>query len=146
MSGYAPPPPERESWTGERRVTVDLDDARPFDVARAWYCLRDAGAHEIEARVSASGEGFHVRAWFDADDVDGLDVERLRYAVGDHPRRVEMDRAHNVKPGQVLFTRKPSGEAGPWHADPWDAADELLARSGRFGLDAWRDGEGDWLK
>jgi len=140
-SGYAPDPPARDSWTGERRVTVDLDDAVPFDLYRAWFRLRDAGAYEVEARVSSSGEGFHVRAWFDAEAVDEAAVEDLRYGAGDHPRRVRMDREHHIKPGQVLFTRKGDGEAGPWHSDPWEAADNLRRRSrrgpwhGREGVD-----------
>lgn len=137
MTGYAPDPPEREAYTGERRVTLDLDDADPFDLYRAWSTLADAGCYDIEARVSAGGEGFHVRGWLDADDADEAAVETLRYTAGDHPRRVRMDRRHHVKPGQVLFTRKWDGEATPWRSDPWVVADELRQTSDRFGLDAW---------
>lgn len=138
--------PDRDSWTGERRVTVDLDDSRPFDVCRTWKYLEAAGAHEIEARVSAGGEGFHVRAWFEADDVDKVAVERLRLGAGDHPRRVRMDRKHHVKPGQVLFTRKHDGEAGPWRESPWRAADDLLRRSERFDSTDPRDPYRGWFK
>lgn len=137
MSGYAPPPPERPSWTGERRVTLDLDDADPLDLARGVYGLLDAGAEEVEARVSAGGEGFHVRAWFDADDLDEAGVETLRYLLGDHPRRTRMDRDHHIKPGQVLFTRKGDREASPWRSDPWRAADDLARRSERYGVEGW---------
>lgn len=132
MSGAAPPTSfRRPSYTGERRVTVDLDDARPLDAARAFYQLRNAGAHEIDVRVSAGGEGFHVRAWFDAADVTALDVENLRLGAGDHPRRTFMDRDHKAKPQQVLFTRKVDAEAGPWRSDPWRAVDDFYARSDR---------------
>lgn len=137
-TGAAPPTTfRRDSYTGERRVTVDLDEAEPLDATRAFFGLRRAGAHEVEVRVSSSGEGFHVRAWFDADDVTALDVETLRLSAGDHPRRTFMDRDHQLKPQQVLFTRKGDGDAGPWHTDPFDAADELRARSDRFGLSRW---------
>lgn len=119
----------RPSWTGERRVTIDLDDARPIDVQRAYYGLRAAGAHDVEARVSASGNGAHVRAWFDADDVDAEAVERLRLTYGDHARRTWMDRDHKSKPQQVLFTRKPGGEAGPWRRDVGLVTDELRRRA-----------------
>lgn len=119
----------RDSWTGERRVTCDLDDANPLDIVRAVHGLRDAGAHDVEARVSASGNGAHVRAWFADDDVSAERVEQLRLAHGDHPRRTMMDRDHTAKPQQVLFTRKPSGDAGPWRRDPWLVVDELRRRS-----------------
>jgi len=132
MSGAGPAPPSRPSWTGERRVTLDLDDARPLDLVRAVYGLRDAGAHEVEARVSASGEGAHVRAWFDADEVDEARVERLRLAHGDHVRRTDMDREHHIKPGQVLFTYKGDAEAGPWRHDLDRVVDDLRRRSDRF--------------
>ena len=137
MTGHGPDPPERPSWTGERRVTVDLDDCRPIDLIRSWQTLDQAGAHEIEARVSASGEGCHVRAWFNSDDLDPAGVEVLRYQAGDHPRRVRMDRDHHVKPGQILFSRKPGGQAGPWHTDLWTAVDDLTGSSDRYGFGPW---------
>lgn len=141
MTGAGPTPPEREAHTGERRVTLDLDDAEPLDAVRAERNLTAAGAHEVAVRVSSSGEGFHVRAWFDAEEVDEADVERLRLGNGDHVRRVDMDRRHALKPAQVLFTRKPDGEAGAWHEDPHAAASDLRRRSDRYGLDGWRNGE-----
>ena len=119
----------RESWTGERRVTCDLDDARPLEVVAAVRGLHDAGAHDVESRVSASGNGAHVRAWFDADEVDAEAVETLRLAHGDHPRRTWMDREHTHKPQQVLFSRKPGGDAGPWRRDVWLTVDELQRRA-----------------
>ena len=130
MTGAGPPAEfSRESWTGERRVTVDLDDCRPFDVVRAVYHLRHAGATEVESRVSASGNGAHVRAWFDDDDVTADAVESLRRSAGDHAKRTEMDRQHKAKPQQVLFTSKGDRQAGEWRADPWLVADELIRRS-----------------
>jgi hypothetical protein len=130
MTGAAPPVEfTRESWTGERRVTCDLDDADPLEVVRAMAGLEAAGAHDVEARVSASGDGAHVRAWFDAEDVDAADVETLRLAHGDHPRRTYMDREHSHKPQQVLFTSKGDAEAGPWRRDPWLVVDELKRRA-----------------
>lgn len=145
MTGYAPDPPQRPSWTGERRVTCDLDDARPFDVVRAWHYLKAAGAHELEARVSSSGNGFHVRAWFDDDLVDEAAVERLRYGGGDHPRRVRMDREHHIKPGQVLFSAKWDGEAGEWFDDPWSAVDELLRRTDNHDAIGYQAGDVGWF-
>lgn len=144
MTAGPEPPDLPPSYTGERRVTVDLDDARPFDAARAHYRLRDAGAHEIESRVSSGGEGFHVRAWFDADKLDAAAVETLRLLAGDHPRRTMMDRTHADKPQQVLFTRKGDDEAGDWHTDPWDAVDDFLRRSCRFDTDRFDFDKGGW--
>lgn len=109
----------RESVTGERRVTIDIDDADALDVVRTWHNLRAAGGYDIEARVSQSGEGFHVRAWFREGDVDALDVETMRLTFGDHARRTWMDREHTSKPQQVLFTG-----ASEWVGDPFVAADE----------------------
>jgi hypothetical protein len=133
MTGHVAREPEgqRTGGTGERRVTVDLDDAVPLDLYRAWSVLEDAGCYDLAARVSSGGEGFHVRGWVDADDLDAEQVERVRYLAGDHPRRVRMDRLHRSKPQQVLFTRKGDAEAGPWHTDPWEAADDLRRRSSR---------------
>lgn len=131
MTTGAGPPIDfaRESWTGERRVTCDLDDVDELDVLGAFHGLRDAGAHEVEARVSASGDGVHIRAWFDADSVDAEAVETLRLAHGDHPRRTWMDREHEHKPQQVLFTAKGRQRAGPWRTDVWLVIDELQRRS-----------------
>lgn len=123
--------PDDPAPRGERVVTVDLDDATPLDLYRSWSMLADAGAYDLEARVSSSGEGFHVRGWVDAEAVDAEGVEQLRYVAGDHPRRTYMDRTHVLKPSNVTFTRKPGGDAGPWHPDPFAAADELRKRSDR---------------
>ena len=130
MSGAGPSTSfTRPSWTGERRVTCDIDDARPVDVYQAKYGLQDAGAHEVELRVSASGNGIHVRAWFDADDVTAEDVETLRLSHHDHARRTYMDREHHAKPQQVLFTSKGDRRAGPWRTDPHLVIDELRRRA-----------------
>lgn len=128
---YAPPPAEPELAGDERVVTIDLDDATPLDVLRAAAELRSAGCYDVEARVSSSGEGAHVKAWIGADAIDEAGVERLRIGAGDHAKRTELDREHRVKPPQILFTRKPDGEAGPW-TTPVDAARELVARSERY--------------
>lgn len=137
MSGVGHPPPERPVHGDRRLVTVDLDDAVPLDAYRAVATLRDAGAGDVEVRVSSSGEGFHVRGWVDADEFDAEGVERLRLAAGDHPKRTMLDRTHRLKPPQMLFTRKPGREAGPWHDDPAPAAAELRRRSDRYGLAGW---------
>jgi len=129
MTAHAPIEFTRPSWTGERRVTCDIDDARRIDVLRAYYGLRSAGAHEVEVRVSASGNGVHIRAWFDDADVTAADVERLRLAHGDHVRRTDMDREHRSKPQQVLFTSKGDRRAGPWRDEPELAIQELERRA-----------------
>jgi hypothetical protein len=116
---------------GERRVTVDLDDAGPFEVVRAWSVLERAGAVEIAARVSSGGEGFHVRAFL--PDATAADEERVRREAGDHPRRTDMDRRHALKPRNITFSAKGGLEAGPWRDDPHDAAADLRRRSERFG-------------
>lgn len=118
----------------ERRVTVDLDDADPLDLYRAWSVLADAGVEELRARVSAGGEGFHVRGFVTAS---AAVVERLRYQAGDHPRRTHMDRTHALKPDNITFSSKGDGEAGPWRETPWLAADDLRERSVRFGPPGW---------
>jgi len=122
--------------TGERIVTVDLDDAAPFDVFRTWSRLEAAGV-DVEGRVSMSGEGCHFRAWVDADEVGPNAVEELRLDAGDDTDRVAIDRTHVDKPNQVLFTRGPRTEAGPWHENPVDVVGELRARSDRLGLAGW---------
>lgn len=119
--------------TDERRVTIDIDDRDPLAMARAYYGLRAAGAHDVETRVSSSGDGFHVKAWFDADEIDTDDERRLRFQYGDDVRRVDLDDGHVLKPRQILFTDKPGTDgAGAWHADPWVALDDAAAR-GVFG-------------
>lgn len=127
----------RDDGLEERKVTVDLDDADPFDAVRAWSELERAGCVDIEARVSSGGEGFHVRGFVDADLLDAADVEALRYRAGDHPRRTYMDRTHVLKPTNVVFTRKGDREAGPWRSDVWAAVDDLRRRSERFGPAGW---------
>lgn len=137
--GAGPDPPDRDTWTGERRVTLDLDDATPLDLYRAWQTLADAGAYDLRARVSAGGEGFHVRGFVDADAVSESGVEALRHTAGDHPRRIEMDRTHANKPPQVLFSAKPKGKAGLWRETPEQAIRDLRIRSERYGLERWEN-------
>jgi len=123
-----------DSLTSERRVTVDLDDADPLDVVRAWSVLESAGAVELAARVSSGGEGFHVRAFV---ETTAAGEDRLRREAGDHPRRTDMDQRHALKPTNITFTSKPGGEASPWRSDPHAAADDLRRRSDRFGPAGW---------
>jgi hypothetical protein len=118
------------TYTGERPVTLDVDDATRFDVLRAYYGLRAAGCDDVEVRVSAGGSGVHVRGWV-SDDVDPAGVEAMRLTHGDHARRTFMDRAHALKPQQVCFSRKPDGDAGEWYRDPEPAIRELVKRSER---------------
>lgn len=138
MSGAGPAPPKRPSVTGDRRVTVDLDEATPLDLWRSWRELDLAGCYEIRARVSSGGEGFHLRAFIDADRADESDVEQIRLIAGDHPRRAAMDRRHAAKPPQVLFSSKPGGEASQWYRRPENAVRALCRRSERFGPDGMR--------
>lgn len=142
MTGKARPgATEPEAYRGEVRVTADLDDAEPVDLYKAWGRFKEAGAYDIEARTSAGGEGFHLRGWFDSESMaaEPERLERLRLFSGDHPRRVWFDRTHDSKPAQILFTTKSGGEdqAGPWHGNPFDPADELRSRSERYGLAGW---------
>lgn len=119
-----------ETFTGERPVTLDVDDATRFDVLRAFHGLRAAGCDDVEVRVSSGGSGVHVRGWV-SDDVDPEVVEVMRLTHGDHARRTYMDRAHALKPQQVCFSRKPDGDAGEWYRDPEPAIRELVKRSER---------------
>jgi hypothetical protein len=123
-----------ESDRRERVITVDLDDCRPFDIVRAVYGLRAAGAVDVAARVSSGGEGAHVRGFIEADE---RTADRLRRSLGDHARRAYMDRTHVLKPDNILFSAKPDGEAGPWRSDPFLAADDLRRRSERYGPSGW---------
>lgn len=116
------------------RVTLDLDDADELDVLRGVHCLRADGAESVDIRVSSGGEGFHVRAWFDGLSDEG--VERLRRMYGDHVRRIDLDATHQIKPDQMLFTRKPNGaEAGPWRNDVEQAIEDFTRRSTRRGFE-----------
>ena len=118
------------TFTGERPVTLDIDDATRFDVLRAFHGLRAAGCDDVEVRVSSGGSGVHVRGWV-SDDVDPAGVEEMRLTHGDHARRTFMDRTHVLKPQQVCFSRKPDGDAGEWYSDPEPAIRELVKRSER---------------
>lgn len=121
----------------EYRVTVDLDDADPFDVRRAWNVLRRADADGLRGRVSSSGEGCHLRGFLPGDGFDAGAVERVRYLAGDHPRRTYMDRTHVLKPTNITFSRKADREAGPWRRTPHAVCQDLLRSSERFGPSGW---------
>jgi hypothetical protein len=126
-TGAARPVQLPDSWTGERRVTIDLDDADPLGVLKSWRRLAEAGGYDVEGRVSQSGEGVHIRAWFDAEEIDGVAIETLRMAAGDDRTRIDYDRRHDSKPQQVLFEG-----ATPWRADVWAVVDDLRRESSRL--------------
>jgi len=85
------------------RVTIDLDEPSEFALLKAYFNIKalNGGA---EARISASGEGYHFI-------VRGLPISfetslRLRRLLGDDTTRIMFDEEESGKPKQVLYRKK----------------------------------------
>lgn len=96
------------------RATIDLDDPSELDVITAWERLAEHGDGRVYGRVSSSGSGVHLK-------VHGCDeptVAYLRRVCGDDTKRIAFDAGSLIKPKQILFSSKPTGDgAGEWSTD-----------------------------
>ena len=101
------------------RATIDLDDPTDIEVMQAWSDLEDAGDGHVKGRVSSSGSGVHLKV----HGCDEATVRRLR-ELHDDQKRQRFDRDSELKPEQILFSSKPTGQG----ASDWtDDLDHLLA-------------------
>lgn len=74
------------------RITLDFDSYIPameFKAVRAWHELKRE-ADEVEARVSRSGTGIHLVAWFEERLTDDQKFA-LRRHLSDDAHRIRMD-------------------------------------------------------
>lgn len=102
------------------RATVDLDDPTEMEILRAWNHLQGHGEGVVHGRVSSSGSGVHLKV----HGCDAETVKRLRQIAGDDQKRRDFDASTRLKPKQILFSEKPTGEgAGEWTTD----RDHLIA-------------------
>lgn len=96
------------------RATIDLDDPSEMEVIKAWNRLSGHGDGTVYGRVSSSGTGVHLK-------VHGCDpetVQHLRAVCGDDQKRRDFDAGTDLKPKQILFSSKPTGDgAGEWSSD-----------------------------
>lgn len=107
------------------RATVDLDDPSEFDVLRVWNRLGRYGDGHVFGRVSSSGEGVHLK-------VHGCDadlVPQIRRECCDDAVRRQFDSETALKPKQILFASKPTGEAGEWTDDVEDVLADYRRRA-----------------
>jgi len=110
------------------RVTLDIDayiEDFELTATRAAYQLEHL-ADKVEVRVSSSGEGVHIIAWF--EEQLGKDAKRrLRRTLGDDAKRLELDkrRWRFRQTDNVLWTRKENGEADQDFDDIDDALDYI---------------------
>lgn len=96
------------------RATVDLDDASELDIVKVWNRLENHGDGRVHGRVSSSGTGVHLKV----HGCDAETVKRLRQVCGDDVKRRDFDANSRLKPKQILFSSKPTGDgAGDWSTD-----------------------------
>lgn len=118
------------------RLTVDLD-AKDYGFhafrlkAVSIWCNLDRVADRREVHVSSSGRGLHFVGWF-VDEIDQDTQVKLRQALGDDPRRTDMDvqRYKNGLYTDVLFTEKCDREFSKERRfrDVYDALDHIAAQ------------------
>lgn len=102
------------------RTTIDLDDPSEMEVLQAWQRLHEVGDGIVYGRVSSSGKGVHLKV----HGCEPEEVSDMRALVGDDPKRRQFDRDSDLKPPQILFSSKPTGEgASEWTTDK----DKVLA-------------------
>jgi len=93
------------------RATLDLDDPAEIDVISAWNRLKNHGDGRVFGRISASGEGIHLKV----HKCDPEQVREIRRRLGDDQKRRDMDAESELKPAQILFSSKPGDKsAGEW--------------------------------
>lgn len=96
------------------RATIDLDDPSELDIIRAWNTMLDHGDGRVFGRVSSSGTGVHLKV----HGCDEDETEYLRLVCGDDAKRIAFDRDSHLKPKQILFSSKPTGDgASEWTTD-----------------------------
>lgn len=128
MNSEAAPPEQ-----GICRVTVDIDSYHPqfqLRAIRAVYNARDAGAVQVDVRVSSSGRGIHLVMWFDRM-LPQAEKMRLREAWGDDPHRRDMDtvRGDCDHTTNVLWRKKGENTAEVHFEDIWHALETIEKRS-----------------
>ena len=95
------------------RATIDLDDPTDIEIMQAWNDLEQVGDGRVKGRVSSSGSGVHLKV----HGCEESTVRRLRRQHDDE-KRVGFDEKSDLKPEQILFSSKPTGEgASDWTAD-----------------------------
>lgn len=114
------------------RVTVDIDSYAPqwqLTAIRAYYNARAAGAVHIDVRISSSGHGIHLIAWFPTL-LSTDQKQRLRATLGDDPNRLDMDRVRDRvnHTTQVLWTQKGPNQIETHPEDVWHALETIECR------------------
>lgn len=119
------------------RVTVDIDSYHydfELKAIRAYYNAQAAGAVDVDVRISSSGRGIHIIAWF-SEILTHHQKMRLREALGDDPNRVRMDeiRGNAGHTTEVLWTQKGGRENETGFSDIWHALETIETRiRGRY--------------
>jgi hypothetical protein len=108
------------------RLTIDIDSKDAswgLQAQKAYYELKRHAA-EVDVRVSSSGEGIHLCAFFDERLTDAQ-KERWRRHLGDDARRIHLDtqRRSAGHMTQVLWTHKGNGEMD----DDYDTLGDALS-------------------
>lgn len=117
---------------GISRVTIDIDSYCPgwrMKAVKAYYNARNAGAVELDVRVSSSGKGIHIVAWFPKLLTDERKTT-LRETLGDDPNRMRMDavRGGVGHTTQVLWSEKRGETAEKHYEDVWHALETIEER------------------
>lgn len=115
------------------RVTIDIDSYCPgwrMKAVKAYYNARNSGAVEVDVRVSSSGSGIHIVAWF-PEMLTGGQKTRLRETLGDDPNRMRMDeiRGQVGHTTQVLWSEKHGETAEKHYDDVWHALEDIEMRT-----------------
>lgn len=108
------------------RLTIDLDNPTNLDIQKCYYNLQYITKLKPQIRLSASGNGVHIK-------VHGLkiskeDLEILRETLRDDKIRIKYDRERVAKPKQVLWTVKNGKKASDWTYD----IDSIISSIGKL--------------
>lgn len=105
----------RQSAMRGTQTTIDLDRPTGLQVLMVWHNMCQIG--RTEGRISASGQGIHIRTTH--DPLSFSEILLIREQHMDDAMRIHYDQtAPESKPLQILFDTKRKAHADEWLTDP----------------------------
>lgn len=86
------------------KITIDLDYCREVYAMLRIKQLQDLGAEEVYSRTSSSGDGYHIKAYFEELPMNRY---RLRAMLGDDIKRIAYElKNQEYKTSPTMWDKK----------------------------------------